>query len=107
MPLLALIAYGIGGLLAVAVHPEALGPGVGGYVADLLLVVAIPALMLTRACADERRLSVAKGLSTVRNCRADIILFPWWPGVHGVIERGPQMLCGVGPPWAPASAPLR
>ena len=33
VPLLALIGYGIGGLLAVAVHPQALGPGTAGYVA--------------------------------------------------------------------------
>ena len=49
VPLLALIAYGIGGLLAVVVHPEALGPGIGGYVASLLIVVAVPALVLARA----------------------------------------------------------
>jgi hypothetical protein len=48
VPLLALIAYGIGGLLAVAVHPGALGQGVGGYVAGLLIVVAVPALVLAR-----------------------------------------------------------
>jgi hypothetical protein len=48
VPLLALIAYGIGGLLAAAVHPGDLGPGVGGYVAGLLIVVAVPALVLAR-----------------------------------------------------------
>jgi hypothetical protein len=48
VPLLALIAYGIGGLLAVAVHPGELGPGAGGYVAGLLIVVAVPALVLAR-----------------------------------------------------------
>ena len=31
----------------------------------------------------------------------------WWPGINGVVERRPQMLCGVRPPWAPARAPLR
>jgi hypothetical protein len=48
VPLLALIAYGIGGLLAAAVHPEDLGPGVAGYLAGLLVVVAVPALVLAR-----------------------------------------------------------
>jgi hypothetical protein len=48
VPLLALIAYGIGGLLAAAVHPGELGPGVGGYVAGLLIIVAVPALVLAR-----------------------------------------------------------
>ena len=48
LPLLALIAYGIGGLLAAAVHPGELGHGVGGYVAGLLIVVAVPALVLAR-----------------------------------------------------------
>ena len=48
VPLLALIAYGIGGLLAVAVHPQELGPGAAGYVAGLLIVVGVPALVLAR-----------------------------------------------------------
>ena len=48
VPLLALIAYGIGGLLAAAVHPEDLGPGAAGYVAGLVIVVAVPALVLAR-----------------------------------------------------------
>ncbi len=48
MPLLALIASGIGGLLAVAVHPQELGPGAAGYVAGLLIVVGVPALVLAR-----------------------------------------------------------
>jgi hypothetical protein len=48
VPLLALIAYGIGGLLAAAVHPGDLGPGVGGYVAGLLVIVAVPVLVLAR-----------------------------------------------------------
>ena len=48
VPLLALIAYGIGGLLALAVHPGELGSGVGGYVAGLLIFVAVPALVLAR-----------------------------------------------------------
>ena len=48
VPLLALIAYGIGGLLAVAVHPQELGPGAAGYVAGLLIVASVPALVLAR-----------------------------------------------------------
>ena len=48
VPLLALIAYGIGGLLAAAVHPGDLGPGVVGYLAALVIVVAVPALVLAR-----------------------------------------------------------
>jgi hypothetical protein len=48
LPLLALIAYGIGGLLAAAVHPGELGPGAGVYVAGLLIVVAVPGLVLAR-----------------------------------------------------------
>jgi hypothetical protein len=48
LPLLALVAYGIGGLLAAALHPNALGSGVGGYLAGLLIVVAVPALVLAR-----------------------------------------------------------
>ncbi|HWJ51962.1 MAG TPA: hypothetical protein VNT24_01135 [Propionibacteriaceae bacterium] len=48
VPLLALIAYGIGGLLAAAVHPQDLGSGVVGYLAALVVVVAIPALVLVR-----------------------------------------------------------
>ena len=48
MPLLALIAYGAGGLLAAAVHPGDLGPGVVGYLVSLVIVVAIPALVLLR-----------------------------------------------------------
>ena len=46
VPLLALIAYGIGGLLAAAVHPGDLGPGAAGYLAGLLIMVAVPALVL-------------------------------------------------------------
>ena len=42
VPLLALIAYGIGGLLAAAVHPQDLGPGVIGYLVALLIIVAVP-----------------------------------------------------------------
>ena len=48
VPLLALIAYGVGGLLAAAAHPGELGPGVGGYVAALVVVVAVPALVLVK-----------------------------------------------------------
>ena len=48
VPLLALSAYGIGGLLAAAVHPGDLGPGAAGYLVGLLVVVAIPALVLVR-----------------------------------------------------------
>jgi hypothetical protein len=48
VPLLALIAYGTGGLLAAAVHPGDLGPGVVGYLVSLVIVVAIPALVLLR-----------------------------------------------------------
>ncbi len=55
VPLLALTAYGIGGLLAAAVHPQDLGPGVGGYVAALLIVVAVPALVLAFAVKTLRR----------------------------------------------------
>jgi hypothetical protein len=48
VPLLALAAYGIGGLLAAAVHPGDLGPGAVGYVVGLLVVVVAPALVLVQ-----------------------------------------------------------
>jgi hypothetical protein len=46
VPLLALVAYGIGGLLAAAAHPGQLGPGALGYVTALLGVVAAAGLIL-------------------------------------------------------------
>lgn len=46
LPLLALVAYGIGGLLAAAAHPGQLGPGALGYLAALLGVVAAAGLVL-------------------------------------------------------------
>jgi hypothetical protein len=46
VPLLALAGYGIGGLLAAAVHPRDLGAGAVGYLAGLVIVVAVPALVL-------------------------------------------------------------
>jgi hypothetical protein len=48
LPLLTLIAYGSGGLLAAALHPQDLGAGVGGYLTGLLIMVAVPALVLAR-----------------------------------------------------------
>jgi hypothetical protein len=48
VPLLALSAYGTGGLLAAGVHPGDLGPGAGGYVAGLLIMVAVPGLAIAR-----------------------------------------------------------
>jgi hypothetical protein len=46
VPLLALVAYGIGGLLAAAAHPGQLGPGAFGYLAGVLGVVATAGLIL-------------------------------------------------------------
>jgi hypothetical protein len=46
VPLLALVAYGIGGLLAAVTHPGQLGPGAFGYLAALLGVVAAAGLIL-------------------------------------------------------------
>ena len=58
VPLLALIAYGIGGLLAAAVHPQELGPGAGGYLAGLLIIVGVP-----RWCSSaERRADISSGI---------------------------------------------
>jgi len=48
LPLLSLVAYGIGGLLAAAAHPADLGPGTGGYLAGLIVAVLIPALVLAQ-----------------------------------------------------------
>jgi hypothetical protein len=48
VPLLSLIAYGVGGLLAAAVHPGQLGAGALGYLAGLIGVVAIAILALIR-----------------------------------------------------------
>jgi hypothetical protein len=46
--LLSLVAYGVGGLLAAAVHPGQLGAGTLGYLAALVGVVAIAGLTLVR-----------------------------------------------------------
>jgi hypothetical protein len=46
VPLLALVAYGVGGLLAAAAHPGQLGPGALGYLAGLLGVVAAAGIVL-------------------------------------------------------------
>jgi hypothetical protein len=48
VPLLSLVAYGVGGLLAAAVHPGQLGAGTLGYLAALVGVVAIAGLTLVR-----------------------------------------------------------
>jgi hypothetical protein len=48
VPLLSLIAYGLGGLLAAAVHPGQLEAGSLGYLATLVSVVAIAGLALIR-----------------------------------------------------------
>ena len=48
VPLLSLVAYGAGGLLAAAVHPGQLGAGSVGYLAALVGVVAIAGLALIR-----------------------------------------------------------
>jgi hypothetical protein len=46
VPLLSLVAYGVGGLLAAAVHPGLLETGPLGYLAALVGVIAIPGLAL-------------------------------------------------------------
>jgi hypothetical protein len=48
VPLLSLVAYGVGGLLAAAVHPNQLGDGPLGYLAALIGVVMIAFLALVR-----------------------------------------------------------
>lgn len=48
VPLLSLVAYGIGGLLAAAVHPGQLEAGPLGYLAALVGVIAIAGLALIR-----------------------------------------------------------
>jgi hypothetical protein len=48
VPLLSLVAYGVGGLLAAAVHPGQLEAGALGYLAALIGVVAIAGLALVR-----------------------------------------------------------
>ena len=48
MPLLSLVAYGVGGLLAAAVHPGQLEAGPLGYLAALVGVVAIASFALIR-----------------------------------------------------------
>jgi len=54
MPLPSLFAYGIGGLLAAAVHPGQLEPGALGYLAALAcVVVAIAGLGLVRGFRPE------------------------------------------------------
>jgi len=55
VPLLALSAYGIGGLLAAVLHPGDLGPGAGGYLAGLLITAAIPALIFARGTGSRVR----------------------------------------------------
>ena len=59
VPLLALVAYGIGGLLAAAVHPGQLGPGAFGYLAGLLGIVAAGGLILARGRRADGVVSVA------------------------------------------------
>ncbi len=53
MPLLSLFAYGIGGLLAAAVHSGQLEAGALGYLAALAGVVAIAGLGLVRGFRPE------------------------------------------------------
>jgi hypothetical protein len=48
VPLLSLIAYGVGGLLAAAIHPGQLEAGALGYLAVLVGVVTIALLALAR-----------------------------------------------------------
>jgi hypothetical protein len=48
VPLLSLVAYGVGGLLAAAVHPGQLEAGPLGYLVALVGVVAIAGLALVR-----------------------------------------------------------
>jgi hypothetical protein len=48
VPLLSLVAYGVGGLLAAAVHPGHLEAGPSGYLAALVGVVAIASFALIR-----------------------------------------------------------
>jgi hypothetical protein len=48
VPLLSLVAYGVGGLLAAAVHPGQLGAGFLGYLAALVGVITIAVLALLR-----------------------------------------------------------
>jgi hypothetical protein len=48
VPLLSLVAYGVGGLLAAAIHPGQLEAGSLGYLAALVGVVAIAGLALIR-----------------------------------------------------------
>jgi hypothetical protein len=52
VPLLSLVAYGVGGLLAAAVHPGQLEAGLLGYLAALVGVVAIAGLALAHARAQ-------------------------------------------------------
>ncbi len=48
VPLVSLLAYGLGGLLAAAVHPGQLEAGASGYLAALIGVIAIASLALIR-----------------------------------------------------------
>ena len=48
VPLLSLVAYGVGGLLAAAVHPGQLEAGRLGYLAALVGVITIALLALVR-----------------------------------------------------------
>jgi hypothetical protein len=48
VPLVSLVAYGVGGLLAAAVHPGQLQAGAFGYLAALVGVVTIALLALVR-----------------------------------------------------------
>jgi hypothetical protein len=48
VPLLSLIAYGVGGLLAAAIHPGQLEAGALGYLAALIGLVTIAFLVLVR-----------------------------------------------------------
>jgi len=45
LPLLALVAYPVGGLLGGVVHLDALGPGAAGYLAVLAALAVIPTVV--------------------------------------------------------------
>ena len=61
VPLLALVLYGVGGLLAAAVHPGALGVRTVGYLAALVAIVAIAGLALLRGFRSNERHDDAAG----------------------------------------------
>src|SRR5215207_1765667 len=82
------------------------GSGTNSWLGWLVARMRKPRPCSVDGAASRLRATKPVEMSTVRNCVADI-LFPWWPGVGGVVECGPQMLGGVGPPRAPARAALR